>query len=197
LSIAFLILVATVAASLFTLYVSPRTLEKCLFRPYWFERKRQYASLVTSGFVHGDFTHLLFNMLAFWFFAFQVERRAGSVAFAVLYFAGLVLANLGTWRKHRHDPRYASLGASGAVAAVLFASIIYFPEQKLMILPIPVPIPGPLFAVLYVAYSWYASRQAPSGINHDAHLGGALVGLAFVLLVEPSAFREFARVVLG
>jgi membrane associated rhomboid family serine protease len=197
LSTALLIFAATLVASLLALYASPRLLERCIFRPYWLVRRRQYETLVTSGFVHADLPHLIFNLVTFWFFAFALERRIGSVAFAVLYFLALVVSDVGTYFKHRHDPRYASLGASGAISAVLFANIVYFPTQSLLILPIPVPIPAPLFAVLYVAYTWYSSRQARDHINHDAHLGGALFGLLFVLATDPDSFQRLVGVVLG
>lgn len=196
-STALLIFAATLVASLLALYASPRLLERCIFRPYWLVRRRQYETLVTSGFVHADLPHLIFNLVTFWFFAFALERRIGSVAFAVLYFLALVVSDVGTYFKHRHDPRYASLGASGAISAVLFANIVYFPTQSLLILPIPVPIPAPLFAVLYVAYTWYSSRQARDHINHDAHLGGALFGLLFVLATDPDSFQRLVGVVLG
>ncbi len=147
--------------------------------------------------MHADLPHLIFNMMTFWFFAFQLERRIGPAAFAVLYGISLVLSDLGTYFKHRNDPDYASLGASGAISAVLFASIVYFPTQSLLILPIPVPIPAPLFGVLYLGYSWYSARQNRGRINHDAHLGGAMTGLAFVLLTDPGAYGGLARTVLG
>lgn len=191
------IFVVTIVASLVGLYGSPRFLERCLFRPYWFLRRRQYETIVTSGIVHADLPHLIFNALTYWFFAFQVERQIGPARFAALYLFGLVVSDLGTWVKHRNDPGYASLGASGAISAVLFASIVYFPWQKLFIIPIPVPIPAPLFAIGYVAYSWYSARQAHGRINHDAHLGGALAGLAFVLLTDPSAYGRLAAVIGG
>jgi membrane associated rhomboid family serine protease len=108
-----------------------------------------------------------------------------------------VVSDLGTYFKHRNDPQYASLGASGAISAVLFASIVYFPAQKLFIIPFPVPIPAPLFAVGYVAYSWYSARHSQGRINHDAHLGGALTGLAFVLLTDPRAYAGLLATVLG
>jgi membrane associated rhomboid family serine protease len=193
LSTALLIFAATIVASLVALYASPRLLERCLFRPYWLVRKQQWDTLVTSGFVHADVPHLVFNMMTFWFFAFQLERRIGGGAFAVLYFASLVLSEVGTWYKHRDDPQYASLGASGAITAVLFANIVYFPSQSLFIFPIPVPIPAPLFAVGYVAYSWYSARQPRGHVNHDAHLGGALFGLLFVLLTDPGAYGALLR----
>jgi len=192
-SIALVIFVATLVASLAGLYARPQLIERSLFRPYWFLRRRQYATAVTSGFVHADLPHLAFNMVTFWFFAFPLEKQVGPVRFAVLYLLALVVSDLGTYFKHRNDPQYASLGASGAISAVLFAAIVYFPWMKLFIIPIPLPIPAPLFAVGYVAYSWYSARQARGRINHDAHLGGALFGLLFVLLTDPAAFGQLLR----
>jgi membrane associated rhomboid family serine protease len=187
-SVALVIFVVTLAASLLGLFAAPRIIERSLFRPYYFLRRKQYDTIVTSGFVHADLPHLIFNMVTFWFFAFPLQKEIGSVRFALLYFLGLVVSDAGTYFKHRNDPQYASLGASGAISAVLFAAIVYFPWMKLFIIPIPLPIPAPLFAVGYVAYSWWSARQARGRINHDAHLGGALFGLVFVLLTDPAAF---------
>jgi len=187
-SVALVIFVATLAASLLGLFAAPKIIERSLFRPYYFLRRKQYDTIVTSGFVHADLPHLIFNMMTFWFFAFPLEKEIGPVRFALLYFLGLVVSDAGTYFKHRNDPQYASLGASGAISAVLFAAIVYFPWMKLFIIPIPLPIPAPLFAVAYVAYSWWSARQARGRINHDAHLGGALFGLVFVLLTDPAAF---------
>jgi membrane associated rhomboid family serine protease len=179
----------TVAVSLAGLYGSPQVIERSLLRPYWLLRRGDYSTLVTSGFVHADLGHLIFNMVTFWFFAFPLERHIGTDAFVALYFIGLVLSDAGTVYKHRKDPAYASLGASGAILAVLFASIVYFPGQSLFIIPIPVPIPAPLFAVGYLAFTWYSARQSRGRINHDAHLSGAVTGLAFVALTDPQAYR--------
>ena len=189
-NVAAIILAVTLAVSLAGLYGWPQIVERSLFRPYWFLRRRQYETIITSGFVHADLPHLLFNALTFYFFAFQLQGQIGGARFAALYLIGLVVSDLGTWYKHRNDQGYASLGASGAISAVLFASIVYFPYQKLFIIPIPLPIPAPLFAVGYVAYSWYSARQARGRINHDAHLGGAIAGLLFVLLTDPAAYAR-------
>ena len=126
-------------------------------------------------------------MLTFWFFAFPLEGYIGTVKFLVLYLLGLVVSDSWTYFKHRDNPEYASLGASGAIAAVLFAYVVYFPTTTLMILPIPVPIPAPLFALGYVAYEYWAGRQQKGRINHDAHLCGAVFGVLFVVVTEPSA----------
>ena len=170
---------------------SPRLIEKMVLRPYRLVRNREYDRLITSGFVHADFAHLIFNMLTFYFFAFGLERSIGTVSFLALYFIGLIFSNTGSFFKHRNNPEYATLGASGAILAVLFASIVYRPEQKLFVFPIPVPIPAPLFAVGYLAYSYYAARNSKGRINHDAHIGGALTGLAFVAVTDPSAYSDF------
>jgi membrane associated rhomboid family serine protease len=182
------ILVLTVAVSLVGLY-SRQLLERAVLRPYSLVRSGGYVTLIASGFVHADFAHLLFNLITFYSFAFPLERALGTMRFVVLYFAGLVLSGLGTCLKHRNDPDYASLGASGAILAVLFASIVYFPNLRLFIIPIPLPIPGPLFAVIYLVYSYYSARHSKGRINHDAHIAGALTGVAFVALTSPGRLR--------
>lgn len=184
------IFLVTIALSLAGLYAFPRLIERSLFRPYFFLRRRQYATMYTSGFVHADMTHLLFNMVTFYFFAFPLERYLGTVRFLLLYAVGLTLSHVCTYFKNKHNANYASLGASGAISAVLFAYIVYFPTTTLFILPIPFPIPAVLFAVGYVAYSFYSAQNPRGRINHDAHLCGALSGLAFVLAIDPAAFLE-------
>lgn len=184
------ILALTVIISLLGLFRMPAIINKCLFRPYFFLRDRQYDTMIMSGFVHADLGHLLFNMITFYFFAFPMERTIGTVAFLVLYFAGLVVSHTCTFIKHRRQREYASLGASGAISAVLFAYIVYYPTTTLIIFPLPVPIPAVLFAVGYVAYSYWASEHSRGRINHDAHLCGALSGLAFVAVSDPGAYRS-------
>ena len=189
LSPALIIFVITIATSLVGLFGNTKLIDRGLFRPYWFLRRREYDTIVLSGFIHADLLHLIFNMMTFYFFGFLLERAIGSVHFLLLYFAGLLISHLGTYVKQKNNPEYASLGASGAISAVLFASIVFFPENSLYIIPIPVPIPAPLFGIGYLAYTWYSARNPRGRINHDAHLGGAITGLVYVALVEPSAYR--------
>jgi membrane associated rhomboid family serine protease len=191
------ILVLICLVSLLGLFVAPQIVNRCLFRPYWLVRRGEYSTLISSGFVHADVGHLIFNAFTFYSFAFFLERAIGTTRFVLLYFAGLLLGNLGTYVKHRNNPNYSTLGASGAILAVLFASIVYFPSQRLFIIPIPVPIPAPLFALGYLAYSYYSARQSRGKINHDAHLGGALTGLGFVAVTDPGAYRNLMATVFN
>jgi membrane associated rhomboid family serine protease len=189
-SVALVIFVITIALSLVGLYSAPKIIEGNLFRPYWLVRRKQYHTVISSGFVHADLMHLIFNMMTFYFFAFALERAIGGVRFAMLYLVGLLVSHAGTYHKQKNNPEYASLGASGAISAVLFAAIVYNPHSSLFIIPIPVPIPAPLFALGYLAYSWYASKHPHGRINHDAHLGGAVAGLLFVALTDFDAYRR-------
>jgi membrane associated rhomboid family serine protease len=188
------IMALTIGISLLGMFRMPNIINQFLFRPYFFVRNKQYDTMIMSGFIHADVGHLLFNMFTFYFFAFPMERYIGTMRFVILYFVGLVVSHSCSWYKHRNDPEYASLGASGAISAVLFAYIVYFPTTTLMIIPIPVPIPAVLFAVGYVGYSYWASKRSRDRINHDAHLCGALSGLAFVGATDPAAFARLLAI---
>jgi membrane associated rhomboid family serine protease len=192
-----LLLAVIVVVSVAGLSFSPVLLERSLLRPYWLVPRRQYSTLLSSGFMHADYGHLFFNAFTLWSFGGVVERAMGPLRFLVLYFFGLAVSDAGTWLSHRREPAYASLGASGAILAVLFASVIYYPTGSLYILPLPVPIPAPLFAVGYLAYSWYAARHLRGRVNHDAHFSGALAGLVFVAICDPGAWRRAIGLLSG
>jgi membrane associated rhomboid family serine protease len=183
------ILCLILAFSGLALWVAPKLLVRNLLRPYWMLKERDYSTLITSGFIHGDFGHLLFNSLTLFFFGRGLESRIGTGMFVALYFTGLVVSSLGTVYKQRNNPDYAALGASGAILAVLFAYIVYFPTQMLY-LYFAFPIPAVLFAFGYLAYSWWASKNRRDNINHDAHLDGAITGLVFVAVTDLGAWRD-------
>jgi membrane associated rhomboid family serine protease len=184
-----LILGAILAMSSLALWVAPAIMERNLLRPYWLLRRKKYDTIITSGFIHGDFGHLLFNCLTFYFFAPALEQRIGTTRFVCLYFVGLILSSLGTVYKQRNNQDYAALGASGAILAVLFAYIVYFPKATLL-LYFAVPVPAVIFAFGYVAYSVWASKHKRDNINHDAHLDGAFTGLVFVGLTDFPAWSR-------
>jgi membrane associated rhomboid family serine protease len=191
------LLTVMLVGSLIGLFLAPSIIERGVFRPYWLVREREYPTLITSAFLHADLPHLLFNAFTYWAFAFPLERAIGTEMFLWLYIVGMLVSDIGTYVAHRQDANYRTLGASGAILAVLFASIVYAPTSSIFILPIPVPIPAPVFAVLYLAYTYYASRQSRGRVNHDAHLSGALAGIAFVALTDPAALARAVRSVIG
>jgi len=191
---AYSILITFVVVSLLGLKVAPGIIGRNLLRPYHVVRNREYSTLITCGFVHGDLGHLFFNGLTMFFFAPPLEQTIGTTRFLALYFIGLVISSLGTVLKQRNNPDYASLGASGAILAVLFAYIVYYPLQMLY-LYFAIPIPAVLFAFGYLAYTWWASKNSRDRINHDAHLDGALTGLIFVGVTDFDAWRQAFQLV--
>jgi membrane associated rhomboid family serine protease len=192
-----MLLATIVVASVGALFLAPSIIETNLFRPFWFVSRRQFATPITSAFLHADVAHLFFNAFTFWAFAFALERKMGTARFLELYFFGMLASDVGTYLAHRHDPAYQTLGASGAILAVLFASIVYSPWASIYILPLPIPVPAPLFAVAYLAFSYYASRQTRARVNHDAHLSGAVAGVAFVALTDMPALLRAVNSVFG
>jgi membrane associated rhomboid family serine protease len=191
------LLAINVIASLLALYAAPAMIQRLVFRPFWLIRRQQYETLISSAFLHADLGHLFFNMFTLWAFGLQLERTMGTVGFLALYAFGLLASDLGTFIRHRSDPAYQCLGASGAILAVLFASIVYFPSASIFIMPIPFPIPAPLFAVVYLGYSIYASRQATGRTNHDAHLAGAAAGVIFVAVLAPERLGRALHFIFG
>jgi membrane associated rhomboid family serine protease len=191
------ILAVNIGIGLATL-ANRQLIERLVFRPYDYARDRNRYTIIASAFAHADVWHLVFNMITFYYFGARLlEWRIGTLKFITLYTLGLVLSQLGSYRKHRNNPAYATLGASGAISAVLFAAVVYFPTESLYLFLIPVPIPAPLFAVGYLAYTWWAARQERGRINHDAHLGGALTGLAFVAITDLRAWSRAIDLVFG
>jgi membrane associated rhomboid family serine protease len=169
---------------------------KLMLKPYDVSRGQYIYTLITSGFIHQDWMHLFFNMLSFYFFAFNLEKSLGHWQFGLLYMLSMVLSDLPSVVKHKNDLWYRSLGASGAISAVVFSSILYNPFATMMILPLPIPIPAILFGVLYLVYCSYASKKARDNINHDAHLFGALSGIMITVLLVPPIVPFFFHAVM-
>ncbi|PJZ51091.1 rhomboid family intramembrane serine protease [Leptospira saintgironsiae] len=197
LDITLITILVTGAISFYTLYVDQNLLDKLILRPFRDSKEGNYYTLATSGFVHADFTHLLFNMLTLYFFGRHVDMVLGPLGFMGLYLASILIANLVSFQKNKTDANYASLGASGGTSGIVFASILFYPYSKIFFFFIPIPIPGPIYAILYLAYSYYASKNRQDGINHDAHFYGALTGLAVAILVQPLSLIAFVQYVLG
>lgn len=151
---------------------------------------KDYKRLVTAGFLHVNWMHLIFNMLAFYFFSTGLESAIGGINFLIIYFAGLLGGNLLTLLLHKGDGGYSSVGASGAIAGVIFTTIALIPGMKIGLLFLPISIPAWLFGLLYILYSIYGIRSKKDNIGHDAHLGGALVGMAVGLIMYPSAIAS-------
>ena len=192
-----LLLVVIVVFSALGLFVRPALIERNLLRPHGLAQRGDYFTLVTSGFIHADLAHLLLNCFTLWAFGFDLERRLGTPSFLALYAAGLLTSSIATWLIHRRQPGYASLGASGAILAVLFASIVVAPTSSIFILPLPVPIPAPLFALAFLAYSVIASRSRIGRVNHDAHIAGAIAGVAYMAITEPGSLQRAFGAWLG
>ena len=193
-SMTLLLIAATVLVS-WLAFNNARLLERLILWPPAIERRRQYDRLLTHGFIHADLQHLLFNMITLYFFGRLVEQvfvpRVGFLGFLLFYLSAIVVAILPTYLKHRHDAGYRSLGASGAVSAVLFAFILMQPWS--MIYVFFLPLPAILYAVMYIGYSIWMDRRGGDNINHSAHLWGAAYGVICTLLVEPAAMGVFLQ----
>jgi membrane associated rhomboid family serine protease len=191
------ILILNVVASIYA-WNNRSVYYKWMMNPYQVNTSRQYYRFITSGFIHGDWVHLLFNMISLFFFGLNFEyhliKFTGShymFYYYGFYLAALVLSELPTYFKHKSNSNYNSLGASGAVAAVIFACILLDPLERLLVFVFPVP--GFIFGFLYLAYSYTFSRRSPHGINHDAHFYGALFGIVFMIVLYPPSVGEFFR----
>jgi len=186
-------LLITLATSLYAFYADNSLFQKLMLKPVRVFRRGEYYRLFTAGLLHGDFFHLLFNLLTFYFFAKYVESYyLGHWQFAVIYVGSLLLSSLYAAWKHRNDTNYNALGASGAISGVLFSFILFNPNATLGVMFI-IPMPAWLFALLYLALSYYFARQGGGVIGHDAHLAGAVVGLVLTILLYPPIGLQTAQ----
>lgn len=161
-------------------------------------RKRWYQML-SYGLVHGGWGHLLFNMLTLYFFGDVVEKYfqaafgpgTGIILYLLLYVSAIAVSTIGDLVKYKDEPHYSAVGASGAVSAILFASILFEPKMGIYMYFIPISIPGYIFAPLYLLYCWWAAKRNMDNIGHSAHFWGAVYGLVFPLICNPQIFHHF------
>lgn len=193
-----LAIIAITAIVSFMAFNNSRLMNDLILWPPAITRQREYHRLVTYGAVHADLGHLLFNMFTLFFFGRAMEPfftgMLGTLGFALFYLGGLVISILPSYLKNRNNPNYRSLGASGAVLAVLFAYILVAPWQQIIVLVIPMP--AIIYAVLYTAYSIYMDRRGRGNVNHSAHLWGAAYGVLFTILVNHRVLPHFVDALL-
>lgn len=188
--VASFIFVITILSSLIA-FSNENLYGKMMLHPYSVSRGKYLYTLLTSGLIHKDWMHLFFNMLSYYFFAFQLEGYIGHWQFGLLYVVSLILSDLPSVAKHKEDFWYHSLGASGAISAVIFSFIMFSPMSMMMIMPLPIPIPAIIFGILYLIYCSYASKYSHDAINHDAHLFGALSGIMITIILIPKIVPYF------
>ncbi len=150
---------------------------------------KEYIRLFTSGFLHVDMSHLLFNMITFYFFANNIIYGFGSLNFLIIYFVSLMIGNILTFLYHKDNTYYSAVGASGAVSGILFASILLSPHDSYYLMFIPVPIPAYIVGVGYLAYTMFGMKKQLGNIGHSAHLGGAISGLLLAMLMQPELIQ--------
>lgn len=173
---------------------------RCKFNPYDVKHAGQWYRFFTYGFLHGGWVHLFINMFVLYSFGRLVEiafryyfDSKYIVYFILLYMGALVLSVIPSFGKHKNDVFYSSVGASGAVSAILFTSILIAPLNKIYLFFIPVGIPAVLFGIFYLGYEYWMSRRAKDNIGHDAHLWGAIFGLIFTIAMKPVIFLYFLK----
>ncbi len=197
----FIFIIATVIFSIIG-FNNQEVFNKYKFNPYMVTQRNEWYRLLTSGFLHADYMHLIVNMFVLYFFGTNVEKyldlleaegilHIPAAYFIALYIISLLVANLPALIKHKNDHYYNAIGASGAVSAVLFTSIFFNPWAKIMVFPIPVPIPGIVFGPIYLIYSHIMSKRNMDNIGHDAHFAGAVFGFLFPVFIDFSLISNF------
>ncbi|RMG78675.1 MAG: rhomboid family intramembrane serine protease [Bacteroidetes bacterium] len=196
-SVTLLIIILSVIVS-YMCFNNPALFHQLKHNPYIEHRNKEYFRMLTAGFVHGNWTHLLINMFVLYQFGEYVEGQfdrlfgslMGRVNYLLLYLLTIIFADAMTFVKHKNNPHFSSVGASGGVSGVLFVYVLFQPWSWLLLFFV-IPIPAIVAAVLYLIYSSWASKNSPGIIDHDAHFYGAVFGFAFALLLKPALFSGF------
>ncbi|WP_461534165.1 rhomboid family intramembrane serine protease [Sinomicrobium sp.] len=182
-----LVMIAVIAANVLVSikgFNDPSFFERYKFhiRPI---KRGERLRMLSSGFLHVDFTHLLFNMFTFYFFAPVVMFHFSNVQFLVIYLASLLAGNLLSFQFHKNESEYSAVGASGAVTGIIYSAILLNPGMSLYFFFIPIPIPAYLFGIGYLLYSIYGMKNRVGNIGHTAHFGGAVGGYILTLAFYP------------
>jgi membrane associated rhomboid family serine protease len=186
-------IIALCTAASLAAFQSPKMMREWTLRPFYLANEGRYYSLLTSGFIHADMGHLFFNMLTLFFFGsalenyYEVYFDTSGLWVAALFLSAVVVSSLPSVYKHKGDRGYATLGASGGVEAIIFASILINPMSDIC-LYFALCLPGFVVGILYLGYSYYQSKNGQDYINHDAHLTGALYGLVWQSIMTPGAW---------
>ncbi len=187
-NITLIITIITVGISILAMY-NEALMDKMIFNPYTVQRKNQWYRFISAGFIHADFIHLAFNMFSFYIFSDYVEQffsmifgAQGLPIYILLYISSLVVCLIPTFLKHKNHYHYNSLGASGAVSAIVFVGIFLQPTIQIGFFIIPPIIPGFIFGPIYLAITAYLSKKGQSGINHSAHLWGSIYGIVYLII---------------
>jgi membrane associated rhomboid family serine protease len=200
-----LILIAITVVVSWSAFNNNQLKERLLYSPYACKHDDDYFSMFGHMFIHADAMHLAFNMMSLFFLGSLLENELmftygtvkGELHFVVIYIVGGLFATLIPYIRHQDNQSYRSLGASGAVSAVIFAAIVWNPQMELMIMFLPIPIPAYIFGPLYIAFEYWADRRGGSGIAHDAHIGGAIFGVLYVLIINIDKGKEFLSALFG
>ncbi len=175
---------------------------KLMFNPYQIKHANQWYRFISHVFIHANWEHLIFNMLTLYFFGIFVENAFahyyGSMAtpvYLVEFFLASIVSSVPSFLKHKDNYAYNAVGASGAVSAILYSSILFEPLNKIYLFFIPIGIPAFVFGIIYLAFSAYMSKRNTDNIGHDAHFWGAVFGFVFPLILKPQLFTQFISVI--
>jgi membrane associated rhomboid family serine protease len=196
--VSILLIAVTIIISL-AAWQKPDWMGKMLMNPYRIQHRNEYWRFISSGFIHADFMHLFFNLFSFFFFGVQLEQifnekfpSIASELYIAFYVLAIVAADLPTFLKHKNNPNYNSLGASGAVSAVIFAGILFFPLDPIYLFGV-LEIPGIIYAGLFTWYSIEMDKRSRDFVNHSAHLYGGLFGIMAMTLLYPQVWISFVE----
>ena len=183
-----------------TAFNNRKVINDLIFSPVDVQQRHQWYRFITCGLIHADFAHLAFNMITLYFFGRVMEQEyveyfnLPKYTYLILYIVALIVSEIPSYIKHRNNNEYRSLGASGAVAAIVFVFILIAPWATIYVFFIPVP--AILYGVLFLVYSAYMSKKGKDNINHSAHLWGAVVGIVFTIIVQPAVVNIFIEKLL-